>query len=506
MKAICFYFQIHQPFRLKRYRFFDIGNDHYYYDDFANDDIITRIAQRSYIPAAESLLRMIEESNGKFRCALSITGTALEQCEQYVPEFIDLLKKLAATGKVEFLAETYAHSLSSLTDPEEFRLQVKEHDDKIYELFGVKPKVFRNTELIYSDEIAPQVAAMGYKAVITEGAKHILGWKSPNYVYSAVSAPKLKLLLKNSKLSDDIAFRFSNIEWDAYPLTADKYIDWIAATPDEEQVINLFLNLETFGELQSRETGIFQFLEALPRFAAERGISFLTPTEVVTRLKSVAELSVPFPMSWADEARDCSAWLGNRLQNEAFEKLYSVAERVRLCDDRRLKQDWHYLQASDHFFYMATKHRDDGAVHSHFSPYETPFQAFTNYMNVLSDFIVRVEEQYPLSIENEELNSLLTTIRNQAREIETLNKELASMRNNIEHFEEERAEREARKAEKEAAKKAPAKKAAAKKESPEKPAVKKEAPAKKAAEKKPATKKAAAEKKPAAKKAPKKAK
>ena len=491
MKAICFYFQIHQPFRLKRYRFFDIGNDHYYYDDFANDDIITRIAQRSYIPAAESLLRMIEESGGKFRCALSITGSALEQCELYVPEFIDLLKKLAATGNVEFLAETYAHSLSSLIDPDEFRLQVKEHDDKIYELFGVRPKVFRNTELIYSDEIAPQVAAMGYKAVITEGAKHILGWKSPNYVYSAVSAPKLKLLLKNSKLSDDIAFRFSNIEWDAYPLTADKYIDWIASTPEEEQVINLFLNLETFGEMQSRETGIFQFLEALPRFAAERGIVFLTPTEVATKLKSVAELSVPFPMSWADEARDTSAWLGNRLQNEAFEKLYSVAERVRLCEDRRLKQDWHYLQASDHFFYMATKHRADGAVHSHFSPYETPFQAFTNYMNVLSDFIVRVEEQYPLSIENEELNSLLTTIRNQAREIETLNKELASMRNNIEHFEEERAEREAKAAQK-AAEEAAAKKAAAKeakkeeKPAEKKPAVKKEA---KPAEKKPAAKK-----------------
>ncbi|MBQ9076391.1 MAG: glycoside hydrolase family 57 protein [Muribaculaceae bacterium] len=444
MKAVCFYFQIHQPFRLKRYRFFDIGNDHYYYDDFANDDIITRIAQRSYIPAAESLLRMIEESKGKFRCAISITGTALEQCEQYVPEFVDLLKKLANTGKVEFLAETYAHSLSSLTDPEEFAMQVKAHSDKLHELFGVTPKVFRNTELIYSDEIAPQILAMGYKGAITEGAKHILGWKSPNYVYTSESAPKLKLLLKNSKLSDDIAFRFSNTEWDSYPLTADKYIDWIANTPDEEQIVNLFLNLETFGEMQSRETGIFQFLEALPRFAAERGIDFWTPSEAVAKLKPVSGLSVPFPISWADEARDTSAWLGNKLQNEAFSKLYSIAERVRLCDDRRLKQDWYYLQASDHFFYMCTKHLADGAVHSHFSPYETPFQAFTNYMNVLADFIVRVEEQYPLSIENEELNALLTTIRNQAREIETLNKEVASMRQNIEHFNEEHKLREAK--------------------------------------------------------------
>ncbi len=475
MKAICFYFQIHQPFRLKRYRFFDIGNDHYYYDDFANDDIITNIAERSYIPAAETLLRMIEETKGKFRCAISITGVALEQCEQYVPQFVDLLKKLADTGSVEFLSETYAHSLSSLADPEEFASQVKAHDDKLFQLFGVKPKVLRNTELIYFDDIAPQILAMGYKGVITEGAKHILGWKSPNYVYSASSAPKLKILLKNDKLSDDITFRFSDHEWSEYPLTADRYMDWIASTPEEEQVINLFMNLETFGQMQGRETGIFQFLEALPRFAAERGVSFITPSDVVTKIKATAPLSVPYPMSWADEARDTSAWLGNRLQKEAFDKLYSVAERVRLCDDRRLKQDWLYLQASDHFFYMSTKHRNDGQVHSLFSPYETPFQAFTNYMNVLSDFIVRVEEQYPLSIENEELNSLLTTIRNQAREIEVLNKEVASMRLNIQQLGAE---------EKEATPETPAE---------EKPAKAEKKPAK--AAKKPAAKKAPAKKK-----------
>lgn len=443
MKAICFYFQIHQPFRLKRYRFFDIGNDHYYYDDFANEDIVTRIAHKSYIPAAETLLRMIESSNGKFRCALSISGIALEQFEQYVPEFIDLLKKLSDTGKVEFLAETYAHSLSSLIDPEEFAVQVRAHDEKIHELFGQHPKVFRNTELIYCDEMAPMIYDLGYKGCITEGAKHILGWKSPNYVYSAATCPKLKLLLKNDKLSDDISFRFSNHEWDAYPLTADKYMDWIASTPAEEQVINLFMSLETFGEIQPRESGIFQFLEALPRFAEQKGIDFWTPSEVVSKCKAVDMLSVLHPISWADEARDTSAWLGNKLQDEAFNKLYSVAERVRLCSDRRLKQDWSYLQASDHFFYMSTKHLNDGAVHAMFSPYETPFQAFTNYMNVLADFIVRVEEQYPLSIENEELNSLLTTIRNQATEIEALNKELSSMRNNIEHLNEEHVTREA---------------------------------------------------------------
>ncbi|MBD5300898.1 MAG: polysaccharide deacetylase family protein [Bacteroides sp.] len=442
MKAICFYFQIHQPFRLKRYRFFDIGNDHYYYDDFANDDIVTRIAQRSYIPAAETLLRMIEATNGKFKCAISVTGTALEQFEQYVPEFIDLLKKLADTGCVEFLAETYAHSLSSLADPEEFANQVKVHDEKIKELFGQTPKVFRNTELIYSDELAPQILDMGYKGVITEGAKHILGWKSPNYVYCAASAPKLKILLKNNKFSDDISDRFSNTAWDEYPLTADKYIDWIASTPAEEQIVNLFMNLEVFGDFQPRETGIFQFLEALPRFAEERGVEFWTPTTAVTKLKPVAELSVLHPISWADEARDTSAWLGNKLQNEAFNKLYSVSERVRLCEDRRLKQDWYYLQGSDHFFYMSTKNMHDGSVHSQFSPYDTPFEAFTNYMNVLADFIVRVEEQYPMSIDNEELSSLLTTIRNQEREIEVLNKEAESMRKNIEHFNEEHLLRE----------------------------------------------------------------
>ena len=262
--------------------------------------------------------------------------------------------------------------------------------------------------------------------------------------------------MKNDKLSDDITFRFSDHEWSEYPLTADRYIDWIASTPKEEQVINLFMNLETFGQMQSRETGIFQFLEALPRFAEEKGISFVTPTDVVSKIKPTAPLSVVHPISWADEARDTSAWLGNKLQNEAFNKLYSIAERVRLCDDRRLKQDWLYLQASDHFFYMSTKHCNDGQVHSLFSPYETPFQAFTNYMNVLADFIVRVEEQYPLSIENEELNSLLTTIRNQACEIETLNKEVASMRLNIQHLGDELAEENPSKVEKKE-EKAPAK-------------------------------------------------
>lgn len=444
MKSICFYFQIHQPFRLKTYRFFDIGNDHYYYDDFANDDIITRIAHRSYLPANETLKEMIATYGKQFKVAFSISGTALEQLEQYVPEFIDSMKELVNTGCVEFLSETYAHSLASLIDPEEFAIQVKAHDEKIKALFGVTPKVFRNTELIYSDDIATQVYAMGFKGMITDGAKHILGWKSPNYLYASASAPKLKLLLKNSKFSDDISFRFSNTEWNEYPLTADKFISWIAALPKDEQIINLFMNYEALGELQARESGIFEFMKALPRFAFEQGISFVTPSEAISKLKPVGELAVPTPISWADEARDTSAWLGNTLQREAFKKLYSVAERVRLCEDRRLKLDWNYLQGSDHFYYMSTKHFNDGNVHSHYSPYETPYMAFTNYMNVLSDFIVRVEEQYPLSIENEELNALLTTIRNQATEIEGLNKEIGMLRNNILHEEAEEKEASAK--------------------------------------------------------------
>lgn len=431
MKAICFNFAIHQPMRLKRYRFFDIGNDHYYYDDFLNDDIVSRIAEQSYIPAAQTLLRMIEETRGAFRCSISITGTALEQLEQYVPEFIDLLRKLADTGKVEFVAETYAHSLASLYDPDEFREQVEVNCQRLHQLFGVKPKVVRNTELIYFDDLAPQLVAMGFKGCITEGAKHILGWKSPNYVYSAASAPKLKLLLKNSKLTDDIAVRFSDTSWDEYPLNADKYMDWIASTPAEEQIINLCMNLDTFGGLQPASTGIFQFLEALPRFAAERGIEFWTPTEAITKIKPVDELSVVHAISAADEARDTSAWLGNQLQREALHKLYQAGERVRLCEDRRLKQDWWYLQGSDHFYYMSTKHFGGGQG---FSPYETPFQAFTNYMNVLADFLVRVDEQYPLTVDNEELNSLLKTIRNQEREIEQLTREKESMRQDIEQY------------------------------------------------------------------------
>lgn len=431
MKTICLYLQIHQPFRLKRYRFFDIGNDHYYYDDFANDDIIARVSEHSYLPTLRTLREMAQSSKGTFKFAISITGTAIEQLQQYAPEVMEELKTLSDIKAVEFLSCTYSHSLSSVEDPEEFFRQVKRHDDMIRSLFGQRPKVIQNTELIYDDDIACQMAAMGFKAALTVGAKHVLGWKSPNYVYTAATAPKLKVLLTNDKLSDDISRRFADTSWDAYPLTADKYISWISALPHEEQLVNLYMSMETFGEFLPASTGIFDFLKALPGFASEAGISFSTPSEAIKEYKGVGELSVPYPMSWADEVRDISAWKGNELQNQALEKLYSVAERVNLCADRRLLQDWAYLQGSDHFYYMNTKHQEGGNAQALFSPYDSPYSAFINYMNVLADFIVRVEEQYPTSIDNEELNSLLLTIRNQASEIESLKKEVNALHNNV---------------------------------------------------------------------------
>ena len=454
MKSICFNFEIHQPFRLKHYRFFDIGKDHYYFDDFLNDDIVTRVAHNSYIPTCEALLRMVNSSEGPLRCSIAVSGLAFEQFEHYVPELIDLFKKLADTGCVEFVAQPFSYGLASLTDPEEFAEQVASTNSILRSRLGVEPKVIRNTELIYDDDLAPQLVEMGFKGVLTEGAKHILGWKSPNYVYTAASAPKLKLLLRNAKLSDDIAFRFSDTSWSEFPLTADKYVNWIASTPAEEQIVNIFLNMETFGDLHPATTGIFQFLEALPRFAAEHGIEFITPSQAVSKIKSVGELSVVHPISSAGEERDTSSWLGNRLQNEAFAKLYAQAERVHECDNRALKRDWQYLQACDHFFYMSTRRP------AAFSPYETPFAAFTNYMNVLADFIMRVGEEFPSQVGNEELNSLLLTIRNQGAEIEALNKELASMRKNAEQYNIEHKKREElaeAKASKKAAPKAKAK-------------------------------------------------
>jgi alpha-amylase len=364
---------------------------------------------------------MIKKSEGQFKAAFSISGVALEQMEIYAPELIDSFRELLRLGGIEFLTETYAHSLASLGNPNEFRAQVQMHTEKIKSLFGVTPKILRNTELIYSDEISDIVYDMGFRGMLTEGAKHVLGWKSPNYMYQSASHPDLKLLLKNDRFSEDLSQRFADYSWTEYPLTADKYISWMAGTAPSENIINLFLNYEILGSLHSFATGIFDFFRALPHYAAQKDLTFAFPSELFETQEAVDSVVVPYPMSWVDEEKDCSSWLGNVLQQEAFQKINDISERVRLCTDRRLLQDWIYLQSSDHFYYMNTKH------YNLFSPYDNPYDAFNNYMNVMSDFILRVEAQYPSSIENEELNSLLTTIRNQGVEIEKLEKKIADI-------------------------------------------------------------------------------
>ncbi len=392
MRSICFYFQVHQPLRLKTYRFFDIGANHHYYDEYQNRSIIRRVAERSYIPMNNLLLGLIKEYGAAFRVSFSISGDALDQFEMYVPEALDSFKKLAATGNVEFLAETYAHSLVALKDPDEFKRQVKLHSDRIEQLFGVRPTAFRNTELIYSDYIGTLVSEMGFNIMLTEGAKHILGWKSPNFLYCSGTTPKLKLLLRNFQLSDDIAFRFSNQGWIEWPLTAEKFSTWIGGFEKNQQVVNIFLDYESFGEHQWAETGIFDFMKALPKqIFANTNFTFATPTQIASKLQPVAAVNVPHPISWADEERDLTAWLGNEMQDEAFDSLYKLAPKIINIKNKEIQKDWLYLQTSDHFYYMCTKWFSDGTVHKYFNPYGTPYEAFINYMNVLSDFIGRVE-------------------------------------------------------------------------------------------------------------------
>ncbi len=397
-KSICLYFQVHQPNRLRLYRFFDIGKDSHYYDDFANRTILRRVAQRCYLPTNELLLELINAYKGQFKVAFSISGSVLEQFDRYAPEVIDSFRKLAGTGCVEFLAETYYHSLASLASPTEFKHQVMKHRETIEHYFGVTPKSFRNTELIYSDEIGSMVYDMGFKTMLTEGAKHVLGWKSPNYIYSGALAPKLKLLLKNSTLSDDIAFRFSDKSWSDWPLTGDKYLSWIKAAAQNDEIVNLFMDYETFGEHQKAQSGIFDFMRYFPEVVIKDGeFEFVTPDQAARKHKAVASLDVPDPISWADEERDVTAWLGNELQNDAFKKLYSITEKLSLINNEQLWSDFGHLQESDHFYYMCTKFFSDGAVHKYFNPYDTPYEAFINYMNVLSDFILRVDDAISVS-------------------------------------------------------------------------------------------------------------
>ncbi|HAZ74765.1 MAG TPA: alpha-amylase [Rikenellaceae bacterium] len=388
-KSICLYFQVHQPTRLRLYRFFDICKDSHYYDDFANRTILKRIAQKCYLPMNELLLEKIEKSKGKFKVAFSISGSALEQFARYAPEVLDSFRKLAETGNVEFLCETYNHSLASLASKLEFEHQVRKHKAAIEKYFGVTPTAFRNTELIYSDTIGRDIYDLGFKTVLTEGARHIMGWRSPDYVYKNELKNGLKVLLRNYSLSDDIAFRFSNKGWSEWPLTAEKYVGWLKAA--EGEIVNLFMDYETFGEHQSADCGIFDFMRVLPDVVLrDPELEFMTPSKAVTKHKAVGEISVPEPISWADEERDLSAWLGNELQQDAYNKLYALEEKLSLADDEALWADYGHLQESDHFYYMCTKFFSDGEVHSRFNPYSTPYEAFINYMNVLSDFTIRV--------------------------------------------------------------------------------------------------------------------
>lgn len=393
MRTLCFYFQVHQPFRLRRYRFFDLGASHDYFDTLSNASIMRKVAEKCYLPTNRLLLDLIGEYGSRVKFAFSISGVALDQFTMYAPDVLETFQALARTGQVEFLAETYAHSLVSLRDGDAFERQVEEQVARVESLFGQRPTTFRNTELIYSDAIGARVAAMGFTQMLAEGAKHVLGWKSPNYLYHNPINPKLKLLLKNFQLSDDIAFRFSNRGWNGWPLTTEKYAGWLGALPSRDETVNIFIDYETFGEHQWADTGIFDFMRALPHaIYGQTDFVFRTPSETASLHQSVAPLHVPYPTSWADEERDLTAWLGNELQDEAFGTLSSLADRVADIDDPDLHRDWLYLQTSDHFYYMCTKWFSDGDVHKYFNPYDSPYDAFINYMNVLSDFILRVEQ------------------------------------------------------------------------------------------------------------------
>ena len=473
MKTICLYFEIHQIIHLKRYRFFDIGTDHYYYDDYENERSISDIAERSYMPALNTLQQMIKENGKYFKVAFSLSGTGIEQLEYHAPQVIEKLQELNETGCVEFLAEPYSHGLSSLANPEAFARDMKKQSAKMEELFGKKPTVARNSSLIYSDDIGAQIAALGFKGMLTEGAKHVLGWKSPHYVYNCNMAPSLKLLLRDVELSDDISLRFNNAEWEGYPLFADAYIDRIARFPEEEQIINIFMELSALGIAQPLSSNILQFLAALPACAKEKGITFSTPTEICMKVKSVGAIDVPDTLSWVDEERDCSCWLGNAMQREAFNKLYSVADRLLIANDPRINQDWDYLQASNNFRFMTTKPSNVGLDRG---IYSGPFDAFTNYMNILGDFINRVNALYPEEIDNEQLNSLLTTIKNQGDEIEMKDIEIERLKTKLAKLQPEEKPKAAPKA------KAAAKPKAEKKAAPKKAAPKKAAPKKKAEE------------------------
>ncbi len=391
MPAVCFYFQVHQPFRLRRYSVFD--TDRHYFDDARNSELTRKVAGKCYLPAGRVLLDLIKQHEGRFRVAFSLTGLAIEQMEAYAPEAIEVFQQLTATGCVEYLDETYYHSLAFLYSREEFRAQVEMHRAKIKSLFGQDPRVFRNTELIYNNDLAHFVSHMGYDAVLTEGADQVLGYRAPNSVYRPPGGTNLKLLLKNYRLSDDIAFRFSNQSWPQWPVTAEKFTGWVNQIEGNGQVCNLFMDFETFGEHQWESTGIFDFFRALPgELLKHKGNSFLTPSEVVEKFEAVDEMDVPHAISWADSERDLSAWQGNAMQSNALQELYKLEGPLKERGDEQLLTDWRRLTASDHFYYMCTKYWADGDVHKYFSPYESPYDSYINFMNVLDNIQSRVKE------------------------------------------------------------------------------------------------------------------
>jgi alpha-amylase len=398
MTDVCLYFQVHQPYRLRPYRLFDIGSGADYFDDALNGSIIRRVADKCYLPSNRLLADLIRRSNGEFRIALSLSGVVLEQLAACAPDALDSFRALVATGGVELLGETYYHSLASLADGEEFEDQVARHGDALAHYFGRRPSVFRNTELVYNDDIGRAVARLGFRAALVEGAPRALGWRSPNYVYGAASAPELRLLPRNFRLSDDVGFRFSNREWSGWPLTAERYAAWLAAATGDS--VHVFLDYETFGEHQWADTGIFAFLEHLPSACAQRGLAFVHPSTLAAR-PPVDALSFPVATSWADEERDLTAWLGNSIQQAAYERLYGLGRRLRRHGTAERLATWRRLTTSDHLYYMCTKWFADGDVHKYFSPYDTPYDAFITLMNTLQDMEQQLDQpaEHSLAVE-----------------------------------------------------------------------------------------------------------
>lgn len=393
MAKICFYFQVHQPYRLRYYPYFDIGHHHNYFDEEKNKAILLKVAEKCYLPANALLLSLIKKFQGQFKVSFSISGTAIDQFKSYSPETLDSFKRLADTGCVEFLAETYYHSLCFLFSVEEFKKQLHQHHVCIEKEFGYSPKTFRNTELIYNNKLSHLIERLGYSTILAEGADKILGWRSPNLIYHPTHCTQLKLLLKNYRLSDDIAFRFSDKAWKEYPLTAEKFAAWLHNCQSNCEVINLFMDYETFGEHHWKETGIFAFLEKLPEMILKNPtFSFTTPAEISKITTPVASLDIPEFISWADVDRDLSAWRGNELQEDALQTIYSLEKDVLNLDHPASTQTWRKLQTSDHFYYMCIKFATDGDVHQYFSAYQNPYEAYTNYQNVVSDFKQQLKE------------------------------------------------------------------------------------------------------------------